>query len=99
MTAPSRRVARHPAISGAVATLAALGLSELVAGLLTSQSLVAAVGGAVIDLQPAGAKDFVVALFGQNDKLALELFIVGVSVLVGAALGIVARRSFTIGAG
>ena len=98
MTSP-RRPAWQPAIAGAVATLAALGLSELVAGVLTAQSLVAAVGGVVIDLQPAGAKDFVVALFGQNDKLALELFIVAVSVLVGAALGLVARRSFTVGAG
>jgi DMSO/TMAO reductase YedYZ molybdopterin-dependent catalytic subunit len=99
MTAVSSRPAWHAALAGAVATIAALGLSELVAGLLTAQSLVAAVGGAVIDLQPAGAKDFVVALFGQNDKLALELFIVAVSVLVGAALGLVARRSFAVGAG
>jgi DMSO/TMAO reductase YedYZ molybdopterin-dependent catalytic subunit len=99
MTATRDRPPLHAAIAGAVATLAALGTSELAAGLLSAQSLVAAVGGAVIDLQPAGAKDFVVALFGQNDKLALELFIVGVSVLVGAALGLAARRSFMVGAG
>ena len=86
------------AIAGVVATIAALGLSELAAALLSAQSLVAAVGGAVIDLQPAGAKDFVVALFGQNDKLALELFIVAVSIGVGAVLGLVARRTFVIGA-
>jgi DMSO/TMAO reductase YedYZ molybdopterin-dependent catalytic subunit len=98
MTASSGRPASYAAIAGAVATLVALGLSELAAGALTAQSLVAAVGGTVIDLQPAGAKDLVVALFGQNDKLALELFIVAVSVVVGAALGLVARRSFTLGA-
>jgi DMSO/TMAO reductase YedYZ molybdopterin-dependent catalytic subunit len=93
----SRRLGRpglRGPIAGAVATLAALGLSELAAALLSAQSLVAAVGGAVIDLQPAGAKDLVVALFGQNDKLALELFIVAVSVGIGAVLGIVARGSF-----
>jgi DMSO/TMAO reductase YedYZ molybdopterin-dependent catalytic subunit len=99
VTATRDRPPLHAAIAGAVATLAALGASELAAGLLSAQSLVAAVGGAVIDLQPAGAKDFVVALFGQNDKLALELFIVGFSVLVGAALGLAARRSFMVGAG
>ena len=39
-------------------------------------SLVAAVGQVVIDLQPPGAKDLVVALFGTNDKLALEVVVV-----------------------
>ena len=63
-------------LAGIAATTAALGVSELVAGLLGAQSLVAAVGGFVIANQPPGAKDFVVALFGQNDKLALELLIV-----------------------
>ena len=87
------------AIAGVTATLAALGVSELVAALLGGQSLVAAVGGFVIDHQPPGAKDFVVSLFGTNDKLALELLIVGTSIAIGAAVGIVARRSFVIGAG
>ena len=86
------------AIAGAVATIAALGLSELTAALLSAQSLVAAIGGAVIDLQPAGAKDFVVGLFGENDKLALEILIVVVAVAIGAVLGLVARRWFVAGA-
>jgi DMSO/TMAO reductase YedYZ molybdopterin-dependent catalytic subunit len=88
------------AIAGIVATATALGVSELLAGLLPgATSLVAAVGQAVIDLQPPGAKDVVVALFGTNDKLALELFIVAVALLVGAGLGLVARRRFAIAAG
>jgi DMSO/TMAO reductase YedYZ molybdopterin-dependent catalytic subunit len=94
-----RRPLLRPAIAGAVATLAALGFGELAAAVVSAQSLVAAVGGVVIDLQPAGAKDFVVALFGTNDKVALELFIVAVSVAIGAGLGIVAARSFVVGAG
>jgi DMSO/TMAO reductase YedYZ molybdopterin-dependent catalytic subunit len=87
------------AVAGVVATLAALGASELVAAILGAQSLVAAVGGFVIDHQPPGAKDFVVSIFGQNDKLALETLIVGVALAIGAVVGIVARRSFGIGAG
>ena len=87
------------AIAGVVATLAALGLSELVAGLLTAPSLVAAVGGFVIDHQPPGAKDLVVRLFGDNDKLALETLIVVVSLVIGAEIRIASRRSFLIGAG
>jgi DMSO/TMAO reductase YedYZ molybdopterin-dependent catalytic subunit len=86
------------AIAGIVATIAALGVSELAAALLSGQSLIAAVGGAVIDLQPPGAKDFVVGLFGENDKLALEVLIVAASVGVGAVVGIVARRQFVVGA-
>ena len=87
------------AIAGVVATLASLGLSELVAGVLTAPSLVAAVGGFVIDHQPPGAKDLVVRLFGDNDKLALETLIVAVSLVIGAGIGMAAWRSFLIGAG
>ncbi len=87
-------------VSGIVATAVALGVSELLAGLLPgATSLVAAVGQVVIDRQPAGAKDIVVAWFGTNDKLALELFIVLVALLVGCVLGIVARRHYGLAAG
>ena len=84
-------------VAGIVATAAALGVSELLAGLLAgATSLVAAVGQVVVDLQPPGAKDFAVALFGTNDKLALELFIVVVALILGAVLGFVARRRYTV---
>jgi DMSO/TMAO reductase YedYZ molybdopterin-dependent catalytic subunit len=87
------------AIAGIVATLTALGVSEFLAGVLPgTTSLVASVGQVVIDLQPAGAKDFVVGLFGTNDKPALEVFIVAVALLVGAGLGLVARRRFAVAA-
>jgi len=95
---PRPRTWGRDALAGVVATLAALGVSELVAALLGGQSLVAAVGGWVIDHQPPGAKDFVVSLFGTNDKLALEILIVAIALLIGAAVGIVARRSFAAGA-
>ncbi len=73
-TSTRARDRRRAAAVGAVAAAAALGVSELLAGLLPgATSLVAAVGQVVIDLQPPGAKDFVVALFGTNDKLALEI--------------------------
>ena len=74
----------RPAIAGAFGALAGIGLSELVAGFLGAPSLLAAIGGFVIDNQPPGAKDFVVSLFGTNDKLALEVLIVIVAAIVGA---------------
>src|SRR4051794_13197615 len=69
----------RPAIAGAVAALAGIGLSELVAGVIGAQSLLAAIGSFLIDHQPAGAKDVVVGLFGTNDKLAFEALIVVVA--------------------
>ncbi len=87
------------ALAGLVAAAAALGVSELLAGLLPgATSLVAAVGQVVVDLQPPGAKDIVVGLFGTNDKLALELLIVALSLVIGAGLGILARWRFEVGA-
>ena len=105
-TAAGTRVdgrAIHPdvraALAGAVATLTALGLSELIAGILPgATSLVAAVGQVAIDLQPPGAKDVVVTLFGTNDKLALELFVVIVAMGIGAALGVLSRRRYMLAA-
>jgi DMSO/TMAO reductase YedYZ molybdopterin-dependent catalytic subunit len=87
------------AAAGFVAAAAALGVSELLAGILAGgSSLVAAVGQVVIDLQPPGAKDFVVALFGTNDKLALEVLIVVVALMIGAAVGVLGRHWFAAGA-
>jgi DMSO/TMAO reductase YedYZ molybdopterin-dependent catalytic subunit len=85
------------AAAGSLGVAAALGLSEFLGGVLAgASSLVAAVGQTIIDLQPPGAKDLVVALFGTNDKLAFELFIVGVALAIGAALGVVGRGRPTL---
>ena len=63
-----------------------------------ASSLVAAVGQVVIDRQPPGAKDLVVALFGTNDKLALEVVVVLASLAFGAGLGVLAARRFNLAA-
>jgi DMSO/TMAO reductase YedYZ molybdopterin-dependent catalytic subunit len=87
------------AVAGAIAAGVSIGLSELLAGIVPgAPSLLASIGQGIIDLQPAGAKDFVVGLFGQSDKLALEIFIVVVALGIAALLGIAARRSFGVGA-
>jgi DMSO/TMAO reductase YedYZ molybdopterin-dependent catalytic subunit len=87
------------AVAGAVATLVALGLSELVAAFLPgATSLVAAIGQVVIDLQPPGAKDLVVGLFGTNDKVALEIVVVIAALAIGAGLGILGRTRFNVAA-
>src|SRR5450759_3209183 len=74
---PLRRAldgAWRPAVAGALAAGVAIAASELVAGLVSgAPSLVAAIGSLVISLQPPGAKDVMVSLFGTNDKLALNI--------------------------
>ena len=87
--APSRRTA---ALAGLAAGAAALGGAELLAGLLPgAASPIIAVGDLVISLQPPGAKQFVVELFGEADKLVLNLFIAFVALLLAAGLGLLAR--------
>jgi DMSO/TMAO reductase YedYZ molybdopterin-dependent catalytic subunit len=86
---PPHRVATWAGPAAGVAgTAAAIGAGELLAGILPgAPSPVLAVGRAVVDLQPPGAKDLVVALFGTNDKLALEIVVVAVALAIGALVG------------
>jgi len=82
-------------VAGAVAVAVAIAVGEIVAGLVAgAPSLVVSVGTLVIDLQPPGAKDLVVSLFGTNDKLALNIAILVVALAIGGWLGLVARRRF-----
>lgn len=83
---------RRAAIAGIAAGAAALGIAELLAGLLPgAASPVIAIGDLVIALQPPGAKQFVVDLFGEADKLLLNLLIVGVALGAAAAIAIASR--------
>jgi DMSO/TMAO reductase YedYZ molybdopterin-dependent catalytic subunit len=87
------------ALAGAAAAALGVGVSEAIAGLFAgATSLVDAVGQVVVDLQPAGAKDFVVVLFGTNDKLALEIVVTFVAIALGAIFGVIALRWFGFGA-
>jgi DMSO/TMAO reductase YedYZ molybdopterin-dependent catalytic subunit len=87
------------AAAGAIAASVSIGLSELIAGLVPgAPSLLVSVGQTVIDLQPPGAKDVIVGLFGENDKLALEVFVIVVAAVLAAGLGVLALRSFRLAA-
>jgi DMSO/TMAO reductase YedYZ molybdopterin-dependent catalytic subunit len=76
------------AFAGVVAVGAALATGELLAGLLLGvPSPLLAVARFLVDIQPPGAKDLVVGLFGTADKLAFQVFILLVALVVGAVLG------------
>jgi DMSO/TMAO reductase YedYZ molybdopterin-dependent catalytic subunit len=85
--------------AGAVAVGAALATGELLAGLLSGvPSPLLAVAQLIIDVQPPGAKEVVVALFGTADKVAFQALIIVVALLIGALLGRLADRRPTAAA-
>jgi DMSO/TMAO reductase YedYZ molybdopterin-dependent catalytic subunit len=57
-----------------------------------------AVGSVLIDAAPAGTKEIVVSLFGTADKPALAVAITAVVLVIGAAIGLLARRAAGLGA-
>ena len=80
------------ALAGVAGGALALGIAELLAGLLPgAASPIIAVGDLVIALQPPGAKQFVVDLFGTADKLVLNLFIVAVAIGAAGLGGVLGR--------
>jgi len=80
------------ALAGIGAAALALGAGEIAGAIVGGLSLIAGVGTIVIDLQPPGAKDLMVELFGSADKLALEVATGIGGLLVGALFGLAGRR-------
>ncbi len=78
------------AFAGAVSVGAALAIGELLAGFLTAPSPLLAVARFIVDVQPPGAKELMVALFGEADKAVFQVFMVLVALAIGAILGRIA---------
>jgi len=87
------------ALAGLVGAGVSLGTAELCAGILPDvPSFVVAVGDAVIDNSPGWFVRFGIDNLGTSDKPGLITGIVVISLLLGAALGVVARRWWPIAA-
>jgi DMSO/TMAO reductase YedYZ molybdopterin-dependent catalytic subunit len=84
------------AFSGAAAAALAVGVSELAAGLFGLPSMIEGLGNWVIDVVPPPVKDWAIALFGTNDKLVLLISITVVTILLGALVGVLARKRFGV---
>ncbi|HKZ28148.1 MAG TPA: molybdopterin-dependent oxidoreductase [Acidimicrobiia bacterium] len=88
---------RDAALAGGVAAMFALGVSELLTGLIPSvPSLIVSIGTGIIDLAPPAVKDLAIETFGTADKPALLVGIVVLSALFGALLGLGGIRSMAI---
>ncbi len=82
------------AAAGVASVALGAGLGELVAALFApAASPFAVIGGALIDIAPAWAKDTAIALFGTADKVALLVGIGIVLVAVSGAAGWLEARS------
>jgi len=86
-------------MAGIAAAAVAIGLGELIGGLLGGTSIVAAIGALVIALQPPGGKDLMAQLFGTNDKAVLEGMVALGGLVVGGVLGLAAKRDERIAIG
>ncbi|HET8929830.1 MAG TPA: hypothetical protein VFN21_04150, partial [Acidimicrobiales bacterium] len=83
------------ALAGLGAAAAGVGVAEFVAGVSDSApSLVIGVGDTVIDVVPGWLSRAAIEVFGHNDKTALIVGTLIVAAVIGAGLGIVARRRF-----
>ncbi|MGY2067843.1 molybdopterin-dependent oxidoreductase [Blastococcus sp. SYSU DS0619] len=87
------------ALAGVAAVAVALGVAELVAGLIPrAPSLVIAVGDAVVDSVPGSVEQWAIATLGEADKPVLIGGILVVSALLAVAVGLLARHRFVLGA-
>jgi DMSO/TMAO reductase YedYZ molybdopterin-dependent catalytic subunit len=84
-------------VAGGLAAALGIAIGELIAGLVAgAPSLVTAIGDFVIENQPPGAKELVVELFGESDKLALTMGITATAILIAGVLGLIGRRNWIV---
>jgi DMSO/TMAO reductase YedYZ molybdopterin-dependent catalytic subunit len=85
-------------IAGLLAAAVAVGVGQLVAGVVAPDSSpVVAVGEASIDLTPPPVKDFAISAFGTNDKMVLVTGILAVLAVFAAIVGALAVRKLWYG--
>ena len=81
-------------LSGILSGLLAVGVSELYAGIFGGlPSLLVSMSGRIVDLSPRAMEEFAISVFGTSDKLALVIFLVVLTAIFSATLGVVALRS------
>jgi len=87
------------ALVGIVTALVALGVAQIVAGLLSAPigEPVAAVGELSIDHTPPAVKNFAIREFGSSDKTVLVWGIRGVLIIFAVVIGILAVRKLWLG--
>ncbi|MHA7272691.1 molybdopterin-dependent oxidoreductase [Arthrobacter sp. TMT4-20] len=95
---PGRKESMLAALAGIVSAGLVLGVAELLGSFLTARAApLIALGSTFIDFTPPWLKDFAIATFGTNDKVALFVGMGVTIVLLAAILGVVAYRKWVLG--
>jgi DMSO/TMAO reductase YedYZ molybdopterin-dependent catalytic subunit len=85
-------------IAGLLTAAVALGIGQLVAGIVAPDgSPVVAVGEASIGLTPRPVHDFAISTFGSHDKVVLVIGILAVLAIFAAIVGVLAMRRLWYG--
>ena len=85
-------------MAGVAAAAVVLSVAELIGAFFTARATpVIALGSTFIDFTPSWLKDFAIATFGTNDKLALFVGMAVTILLLACVLGIVAYRKWALG--
>jgi DMSO/TMAO reductase YedYZ molybdopterin-dependent catalytic subunit len=85
-------------IAGLLAAAVALGIGQLVAGIVAPDaSPVVAVGEAAIGATPPPVKNFAISAFGSHDKVVLVSGILAVLAIFAAVVGVLAMRRLWYG--
>lgn len=91
---------RFAGIAGIVAAGIALGVGELLGGLIGPvPSPLLAIGGVVVDNVPSGVERWAISVFGTADKAALAIGTVVIALAMGWLTGMAALRRFWVGIG
>ncbi len=91
------RVLVFHAVAGFCSAAAMFAVAQFASAFFNSASSpFFALGSAIIDLTPPWLKDFAIATFGTNDKVALFFSIAAVATVLSALIGLLAKRSFAL---
>lgn len=86
------------ALAGVAAAAVVLSVAELIGAFFTARATpVIALGSTFIDFTPSWLKDFAIATFGTNDKVALFVGMAVTILLLACVLGVVAYRKWALG--
>ena len=86
------------ALAGVVAAPVVLAVAELLGAFFTARATpVIALGSTFIDFTPSWLKDFAIATFGTNDKVALFVGMGLTIAVLACVLGVVAHRKWALG--
>jgi sulfite oxidase len=93
MSSTSRQGAAAAALAGILGAALGVGVGYLLAPLVDRGSApLTAVGGAVIDRAPEGAREFAISTFGTSDKPALLVLIALIMAVLAACAGLAEYR-------